>query len=60
MAILRELGFYRRLALLAEFHNLIENTLGYFALRGFGDFDHFVASDDGDRVAVGIEADAFA
>ena len=46
--------------MLAEAHDLVEDALGDFPLGGFGNFDHFVAGDDGDGVAVGIEADAFA
>ena len=47
-------------ALLAQPRNLVENSLGYFPLRGFGDFDHIVARNDCYGVAVGVEADAFA
>ena len=46
--------------MLAEADDLVEDALGNFPLGGFGDFDDFVAADDGDRVAIGIEADAFA
>ena len=48
------------LAVLAEADDLVEHALGDFPLGGFGDFDHFVVGDDGDGVAVGIEAHAFA
>ena len=46
--------------MLAHAHDLVEDALGDFPLRGFGDFDYFVAGDDGDRIAVGVETDAFA
>ena len=46
--------------MLAEADDLVEDALGDFPLGGFGDFDDFFASDDGDGVAVGVEADAFA
>jgi hypothetical protein len=53
------LGFDWRFAVLPQLCDLIKNALGHFPLGGFGDFDHFFASDDGHGIAVGIEADAF-
>ena len=49
-----------RLAVLAQLNDLVENTLGDFPLRGLGNFEDFVAGDDRDGVAVGVEAYAFA
>src|SRR5271157_3150482 len=48
-------GLHRRLALLANPHDLIENPLCHFQLGGLGNFDNFVVSDDGDFIALGIE-----
>src|SRR5579859_93324 len=53
-------GFHGRFAVLAELHNLVEDALGYFPLRGFRDFNNLITRDDGDRVAVRVKADAFA
>ena len=39
---------------------LVEHALCNFPLGGFGHFDHFAVSDDGDRIAVRVEAHAFA
>ena len=44
----------------AQLYDLIEDALGYLPLGSFGNFDDFVVGDDGDRVAIGVEADAFA
>jgi hypothetical protein len=38
---------------------LIEHTLSDFPLCGFRNFEDFCVSDNRDRVAVGVEADAF-
>src|SRR5580704_16500421 len=53
-------GFDWRLAPLANPDDLIEDALCHFPLGGLGHFDDFVVSNDGDLVAVRIEADAFA
>ena len=45
---------------MAEADDLVEDALCHFPFGGFGNFDHLVTGDDGDGVAVGIEADAFA
>jgi hypothetical protein len=55
-----EVRLSRGLAVVAEADDLVENALGDFPFGGFGNFDNFVVADDGDFVAVGIEADAFA
>ena len=44
----------------ADAHNLVENALRHFPLRGLGNFDDLVVSDDGHFIAIGVEADAFA
>ena len=44
----------------AQANHLIEHALRDFPLGGLGNFNHFVLGDDGDSVAIGVEADAFA
>ena len=41
--------------MLPQAHYLVENTLCNFPLRGFRNFDNFLAADDGDRIAARIE-----
>ncbi len=53
-------GFHRRFAPLPQPNDLIEDALSHFPFRGLGDFDNLIVGDDGDFVAIGIEADAFA
>src|SRR5580704_500710 len=55
-----ELGFYWGFAGLAQADDLIQDALRDLPLCCFGNFDYFVARDDGDSVAVGVEAYAFA
>src|SRR5579863_5070289 len=54
------LSFYRRLALLAQAHHLVEDALRHFPLRGLGNLDDFVMGEDSGGIAVGVEADALA
>ncbi len=53
-------GSHRRLAALTYAHNLIENALRNFPLGSLGNIDDLVVSNDGHRVAIGVEADALA
>ena len=46
--------------MLAQADDLVEDALGDFPFRGFGDFDDLVVGNDGDGVAVGVETYAFA
>ena len=39
---------------------MVKDALSDFPLGGFGDFNYFVARDDGDGVTVGVETDTFA
>ena len=48
----------QRVAVLAETGDLVEDALGDFPFRGFGNLDDFVVADDGHGVAVRIEADS--
>ena len=57
--LLRDLGRWHAAAF-TQLNYLVEDALGDFPLRSFGNVDHFFLRDDGDGVAVGIEADAFA
>src|ERR1035437_1443083 len=43
-----------------QLYNLVEHPLRNFPLRGLGNLDYFALGDDGDRVAVGIEANTLA
>ncbi len=45
--------------MLAETDDLVQDALGHFPFRGFGNLDDFVAADNCDRVTVGIETHAF-
>ena len=49
----------QRFAVLTQAHDLIEDALGYFPLRAFGDFDNLVTGDDSHGVAVLIKTYAF-
>ena len=52
-------GLYWRFTVLAEMDDLVQDALGHFPFRGFGNLDNFVAADNCDRVTVGIEAHTF-
>jgi len=48
------------LSVFAQANHLFEHALGNFPLRRFGNINDVVAGDDGDGVAVGVEANSFA
>jgi hypothetical protein len=43
-----------------QLYDLIEDALRDLPLGGFRDFHDFIAGDDGDGIAIGIEAHTFA
>ena len=51
-----DLSFYRRFALLAKPHNLVENALRHFPLRSLRNFDDLFVADNSNRVAVRVES----
>src|ERR1700730_9395079 len=53
-------GRYCGLSVLPNAHYLIEDTLRDFPLRGFGNINDLIVGNDRHRIALGIEADAFA